>query len=130
MVFRQKRRDSEVNGGVKAWLSRCFEVVASAGSREFVVSAKPGWCDSKPFVNGDPWVVISGDPARASAQELLRSRFCTAWNEWYATVKSSAMSDENARSCCSFVCSLRKPLCPRFSGLSIFSTYRVDNAGA
>ena len=71
MVFRQKRRDSEVNGGVKAWLSRCFEVVASAGSREFVVSAKPGWCDSKPFVNRDPWVVISGDPARASAQQIL-----------------------------------------------------------
>ena len=130
MVFRQKRRDSEVNGGVKAWLSRCFEVVASAGSGEFVVYAQSGWCDSKPFVNSDAWLAISGDPARASVPELLRSRFCTAWNELYATVKSSAMSDENARSCCSFVCSLRKPLCPRFSGLSIFSTYRVDNAGA
>ena len=130
MVFRQKRRDSEVNGGVKAWLSRCFEVVDSAGSGEFVVYAQSGWCDSKPFVNSDAWLAISGDPARASVPELLRSRFCTAWNEWYATVKSSAMSDENAMSCCSFVCSLRKPLCPRFSGLSIFSTYRVDNAGA
>ena len=40
------------------------------------------------------------------------------------------MSDENARSCCSFPCSLRKPLCPRFSGLSISSICRVDDAGA